>query len=262
MNKYFRILLFLVFFSKITIAQQIYFCQSYSEKGEPIGASNKWQINPKGGYVYILYDNENGNLERGTYYLMVDKKTNEVFEAFDSKSIKLNEEKDWLAYNYIFNEAGIYNVYFIGPGQKRLSEETVEISVQGESISDNVIPERNVKTSNYYDDIRMYFCEWVINERPMNPKQKTSLKQKDGWIFLYLNLNAPINSDKLIVEVWRKKFASLSHDEYIETKEFALTPQWTYSFLRYQFKEPGDYKFNIYTDKDVLIGSRYIKVSK
>ena len=257
-----RIISVFIIFCTSVLAQQVYFSQSYSDNGEPIGASNKWQINPKGGYVYILYDNEDGDLARGTYYLMVDKKSDDMFEAFDSKSIKLNEEKDWLVYNYIFKEAGTYKVYFMAPGQKRLAEETVEISIQGDVVSDNVIPEREGKTSSYYEDMRMYFCEWVINDRPIHPKQATTLRQKDGWIFLYMNLNDPINSTKLVVEIWRKKFSSLSHDEYIETKEYAVTPEWTYSFFRYQFTEPGDYKFNIYTDKDILIGSRYIKVSK
>ena len=259
-----KLLSLVILFCTSVFAQQIYFSQSYSDNGEPIGASNKWQINPKGGYVYILYDNEKkGDLDRGTYYVMVDKKSNDMFEAFDSKSIKLNEEKDWLVYNYIFNEAGTYKVYFMAPGQKRLAEETVEISILGgDIVSDNVVPERTIKTSAYYEDMRMYFCEWVINDRPIHPKQQTSLRQKEGWIFLYMNLNAPINSDKLVVEIWRKKFGSLSHDQYIETKEYAVTPEWTYSFFRYQFKEVGDYKFNIYTDKDVLIGSRYIKVSR
>jgi len=262
MNKFIKILVIVGVFSTIIFSQQVYFCQSYSEKGEPIGASNKWQINPQGGYVYILYDNEKGNLANGTYYLMVDKETDGEFEAFDSKSIKLNEEKNWLVYNYIFKEAGSYKVYFLAPGQKRIAEEKLEISIQGNVISQNVIPERNVKQSLYYEDIRMYFCEWVVNERPINTKQSTRLSQKNGWIFLYINLNSPLNTTKLVVEVWRKKLSSLTHDEYIETKEFAVTPEWTYSFFRYQFTEPGDYKFNIYTDNDVLIGSRYIKVSK
>lgn len=262
MNKFLKILIILGFFSTIVLSQQIYFCQSYSEDGEPIGTSNKWQINPKGGYVYILYENKKKNLGNGTYYLVIDKETDGEFEAFDSKSIKLNEEKDWLVYNYVFKEAGTYKIYFLTPGKKRLAEKTVEISLQEEFLSENVIPERNVKQSSYYEDIKMYFCEWVLNERPMNAKQATRLSQKDGWIFLYINLNSPLNTKKLVVEVWRKKFSSLTHDEYIETKEFAITPEWTYSFFRYQFTEPGDYKFNIYTDKDILIGSRYIKVSK
>lgn len=261
MNKFFKILVLFGFLSSALLAQQIYFCQSYSEKGEPIGASNKWQINSKGGYVYILYDNEKENLERGTYYLMVDKQTEDGYEAFDSKSIKLNEEKNWLVYNYIFKDAGVYKVYFMAPGQKRIAEEIVEISFQENVISQNVIPERDVKQSYYYQDIRMYFCEWVLNERPMKPKQSTTLRQKEGWIFLYINLNAPLKTEKIVAEIWRKKFGSLAHDEYVETKEYAVTPEWTYSFFRYQFTEPGDYKFNIYTDKDVLMGSRYIKVS-
>ena len=116
MNKMIRIISVFIIFCTSVLAQQVYFSQSYSDNGEPIGASNKWQINPKGGYVYILYDNEKGDLARGTYYLMVDKKSDDMFEAFDSKSIKLNEEKDWLVYNYIFKEAGTYKVYFMAPG--------------------------------------------------------------------------------------------------------------------------------------------------
>jgi len=189
MKNVLKLILLLILLTSISQAQQLYFCQGHTETGEPISASNKWKIKANGGYLYILLDNETKPLKEGTYYLLVKKKVGEKFEEVFKKQIKKVNDDSWLAYNYVFKEEGEYQAYFT-LNRNRLATEEVTIVMES-----NPVDKDEVRTSLYYDELNMFFCEWVIAERPIKPKQATSLKINEGWIFFYLRNNAILNSN-------------------------------------------------------------------
>lgn len=255
MKSFLKVFFIIIFLISASQAQQLYFCQGHTDTGEPISASNKWKIKANGGYLYILLDNENRPLPEGVYYLVIKKKDGERFEEFDQKTIRKTNEDPWIAYNYIFREGGEFQAYFVR-NRNRLATEEVTIIMESNPVDKEV-----VRTSMYYDELNMFFCEWVIAERPIKPKQATSLKINEGWIFFYMRNNNMLNTNKLIVEIWRQNFSSVEFDEFIETKEYSVTPEWTYTFFRYKFMQPGKYKFDIYTGNSIFVGSRTIDVS-
>ena len=56
---------FILFFTFIitSYSQEIYFCESYTENGVPIGPTNKLEIKPWGTAIYTLLDNNNAQAE-------------------------------------------------------------------------------------------------------------------------------------------------------------------------------------------------------
>ncbi len=250
-----KVLPILIFLFLTTSAQQIYFCQSHTEKGEPIGASHIWKIKSNGGYLYILLDNEQQILKPGIYYMLVDKYNGNEYKEFDSKTIKLVDDKTWMAYNYIFKEPGKYKFSFISPDQQKISEAMVTIRMKG----GNHDIETFIRRFNS-DRVKSFFCEWVISEKPVKVKSSTNLKKNNGLIFFYINSQTPLNTDTLFVEIWKKAFSDVEYDQHIETKKYKIIPTWDYTFFRYQFVSAGEYRFDVYDQRNKLITAGYITV--
>lgn len=247
------VILFLIF-SFTVKAQDIYFCQSHTESGDPIGAANTWSIKQDGGYIYILLKADK-TLEDEMYYLFIDKKVDNENEPFDSKVIRHNADADFLAYNYIFKEAGVFEVYFMDSEQNVIARGNVTIQInKQEQIN------RRDFSGLYYDNSRIVACERVIGEKPLNIKYITSLKVNRGLMYIYIENDKPLDSKKILVDVWKKKNSEYEYDEWVASKKYKTEPTWKYTFFKYQFLEAGEYKISIYNDKQVFIGSTYIKV--
>jgi len=82
-----KLLIFLLLFCSAAYAQKIYFCQSHTENGDPIGAEIIWEINPWGSYVYILFENGEEAIGESMIYMFIDKFEDESYKPFDSKAI-------------------------------------------------------------------------------------------------------------------------------------------------------------------------------
>ena len=68
-----KIIFYILFFSSIVSAQQLYFCKSYTENGKPIDVQINWSIKPWGTQIFALFDNEGKKLENTHLYLFIDK---------------------------------------------------------------------------------------------------------------------------------------------------------------------------------------------
>ncbi|MBI9071436.1 MAG: hypothetical protein JEY94_07540 [Melioribacteraceae bacterium] len=252
---YRKIFIVLFLFLSVTLhAQEVYFCQSHTEQGNPIGAANTWSINANGGYIFILLKDKKVLTDQ-MYYLFIDKKVGSETEPFDSKVIRHNGEDNFIVYNYVFKEAGIFEVYFMDSEQKVIAKGKVTIQINEQE----KINKRDF-SGLYYDNSRIVACERVIGEKPLNIKYKTSLKVNRGLMYIYVENDRPLDTKKVLVDIWKKKNSLYEYDEWVASKKFKTEPTWKYTFFKYQFLEVGEYKISIYNDKQVLIGSTYIKV--
>jgi hypothetical protein len=100
----------------------------------------------------------------------------------------------------------------------------------------------------------------VLGGKPVHIRSTAYLKKNHGLMFGYLDNGLPLNTSKLIVDVWRKNNETGDFDELYETKKFKIVPEWSFTYFKYVFKKAGDYKFSVYNEDNVLIKSAYISV--
>lgn len=237
-------------------AQQIFFCNSHTETGEPVDARNVWSIKPWGSLIYILFDNEGKTFDSKLNYMFVDRYIDGEYRPWDSKAINVKDDATWFAYNYKFTEPGKYRVYVINQNKKELASETVTIQIESDYLNN-----RQGTTSLYYDETRIKFCERVIAGKPINTFNKVSLSKLDtNTVSVYIDTRSSIQTSVIVVDVWEKPPRSVEYDKFVESKKYALTPSWDYVFFRYKFSKPGYYKFNIYNENEVLITAGYLEV--
>jgi hypothetical protein len=252
------IILLLILFSVTVSAQQVYFVESYTEDGTPIGAANEWEIKPWGSFLYILLDTEDDTLRGNILYLFVDKKEDGEFQPFDSKTINIHYNQKWVVYNYKFTQTGEYDVYFITADQQRFAGERVKIKFE-ESFTN---PSRNVGRS-YYDNCKIIFCRKVlVGGKPLGITNSIGLSNNSGQIYVLLNNYRALNTSKILVDIWRKKNRAYEYDEFVESKKFRINPDWPDTFFKYNFTEVGDYKITVYDENEGLIKSGYFTVTK
>lgn len=257
MKKLFLIIFSLFSFSVLS-AQQIYFTESYTEKGDPIGAKNIWSVKPWGTSIFILLDNEGKPFQGNLVYLFIDKKSDDAFQPYDSKAVNVDHKKNWAAVNQKFTQPGEYEIYFINLSQEIITTEKLTLNYPEDIGKLN----RDVN-SLYYDNCKLVFCERVlVGDKPFNLKNSISISNYGSNIIVHLNNQKPLKTSKLLVDVWKKKNRSYEYDEFVESKKYQLNPDWNDAYFRYTFAEPGEYKFSIYNEKETLIRAGYFAVYK
>ncbi|RMD50019.1 MAG: hypothetical protein D6830_03665 [Ignavibacteria bacterium] len=245
----------ILFISGISFAQKIYFCQGVTSDGNPLNKVKSFEIDPSGNYLYILLDNDGIPLSTDLLYLFVDRFVGTSYEPFDSKVIKLDSNATWASYNYQFIEPGDYKIYFINIYQKKIAEARFSVKLREKYIS-----ERNAVTSSYYDFCQFVFCEIVLGGKPVRIKNRAYTSKNQGLMYAYINNGAPLNTNKIIVDIWKRGENSFDYDEFVETKKFKVEPDWPDTYFKYQFKKPGSYKFTVYNQNEVIMCKNYINV--
>ncbi|MCF6269294.1 MAG: hypothetical protein L3J41_06280 [Melioribacteraceae bacterium] len=255
MKKLIQILFILISIITITNGQTIYVAESVTEQNEPINAHNYWEIEPWGKSLFIILDSENQDIEGNIVYLFIDKYTDGKYQPYDSKSINIKEKNRRIKYDYKFTETGKYKLYYINVSQEKLASTVVTISEK--------IRKQNatVKRSNYYDNIKLIFCEKVlVGGTPIGITKKASLRENGGQIYVKLTNFSPLKTEVILVDFWRKEYRSFEYDEYMESKKFRIDPEWSDTYFKYKFPKAGEYKIVIYNQEEVLIKTGYINV--
>ena len=248
--------LILFFLLSVTVsAQKIYFCRGVTNDGAPLNIVHSFEIDPAGNYLYVVLNNDERPLKSDMLYLFVDKFVGTVYEPFDSKVIKIDSGATWASFNYKFAEPGDYKIYFINIKQKKIAESTITVKLKEEYVQ-----ERSAVTSSYYDYCQFVFCEIVLGGKPVRIKSRAYTKKNEGLMYAYINNGAPLNTNVIIVDIWKRGENSFDYDEFVETKKFKVDPEWTDTYFKYQFKKPGAYKFTVYNQNEVIMCKNYITV--
>jgi len=250
---------FLILFFTFIItsySQEIYFCESYTENGVPIGPTNKLEIKPWGTAIYTLLDNNKQPVNDNQLYVFVDKKTEDKFVPYQSKSLTIEKDATWAVTNFEFKDPGTYNVYFLNSKQNKIASNILKVVYAKGYVtgSSSYAPE-------YEGECEMVFCEMVINDKPVNTFTTLSLSRTGGRGVIYLNNSTPFNTDKLILKVWRKSEEGGNFNEFIQTKKYKILPEWSDAFIKYKFDRTGEFKFAVYNKDDMLLASSTIVIS-
>jgi hypothetical protein len=250
------LILTIIYLTGFSFAQDLYFCESYTEDGQPIGPINKLEIKPYGTAIYILLDN-NSQFNDPLLYLFIDKLVDDKFVPHDSKTINVKNEDDWAVTSYEFSEQGIYEAYFLNSSQSRIATGRLSTYFSEEYTNQVFTP-----TSRSSGDCEFVFCELVINGKPVNQFNSVSLARTEGQVFIYLNYFMPFGIDKFQVQVWERSTSNSNYEELIDSKKFKILPEWEDTFFRYIFRKVGEYKIDIYDDDNNFIASNVITVTK
>lgn len=249
--KKFSLFFLLFIFTVIINAQQVYFCQNITDKGEPLNTTMELNIRPGGDYIYILLEND-VSLE-SIIYLFIDKKGAEQYDPYDSKIIRNSDLDTWVKFNYKFISPGEYKASFMDKDRNLIAEGKLKVNLAGTTAA--AITE---VSKSFYDNTKVFFCERVIAEKPLNIKSSTNINENEGLIYLYLKSDQPLGTRLILVDVWRKKPGTRDYDEFIESKKFKVRKDWDYTFFKFYLKSPGDYKFMIYSENEKTINSAYL----
>ena len=258
------VLLFVIFilFTSSIGAQQVYFCESITDNGEPVNAKPEWKLEDGEVDVKILYDNGKKIITGNLLYLFVDKKYDDTFEPFDSKTIRIEEDKTWLDYEYTFLEEGEYDIYFMDFSRNKLAAKKINILKESSVVRQTTATsQERLFSSNYYAGIKLTYAERVISDKPVNKRDYTSLSKFNGEIYTHLKHYKPLNTDTVYVEVWFKEPDWDEFSEFIESKKYRINQYWSDTFFRYKFNKVGVYKFMIYDENyDLIISTRPVRV--
>lgn len=232
----------------------MYVCESYTEDGEPIGATNSLEIKPYGKAVYVLFQN-NSNFDFNTLYLFVDKLSEGQFTPYDSKTLSVQNDKNWAVTNYEFHNSGIYELYFLNSTQHKLAVQKLEVKLVNENGIERITPTSRPIIGNS----QFIFCDMIMNDKPVNQFTQLSISAKNGKGYAYINNYAPIGTDTINVKIWKRQPSS-SFDTLISKKKYTITPNWTDTFFKITFNKPGDYKIDVFDNFDNLIASNVLTV--
>ncbi len=245
----------LTLLASVSYAQTVYVADSVTEDNEPINAKNHWEIDAWGKTLHVILDREEQPIKGNIVYLFIDKFMNGEYSPFDSKSVNIQQGVRRIKYDYNFSEVGKYKLYYINISQEKLA--SVVITITEKSKRKNKV----VKRSNYYDNVKLLFCEKVlVGGTPIGIKKRASLSENNGQIYIKLTNLSPLKTEIILVDIWRKEHRSFEYDEYVESKKYKISPSWADAYFKYRFLKPGEYKIVIYNQAEVLISTGYINV--
>lgn len=248
-----KIISLIVLLSTQYFSQQLYLCKGYTTDGEPIDIITNKKIETK-QTVCILFSFKKDQLDENIIFLYVDKINSDKRENNFSKLIRPHKEKKWLVTNYKFDDEGLYEIYITDFNRHKITSERLNVFLPQQK---STIKKIDVDA---YPEIRVFFCERILNEKPYGVHTAFSINKTNGDTYIYLLNNRPFNSAKLLVNIWRKKQLNSDFDEFIDTKKFEIKSNWQDTYFKYRFRKSGDYKINFFNENELLIKTAYITV--
>jgi hypothetical protein len=248
------ILIVFLLFTTIHFAQQIYLCRGFTESGEPIDiiTENKLNITQS---VSILFTFKNKKLEQNILFLAIEKKNSTLRNVVESKLIYPEKGKEWVSVSYKFLEEGKFEIYFSDFNRKKLASTEIQI-VKHENKTETVKPDISI-----LPNLRIIFCERIINGKPEAIIENISLRRTNGEVYIYLFNDIPLKTNKILVNIWRKKTLKSNYEEFIDSRKYEINPYWKDTFFRIWFDKSGEYKINLFDENELLIKSAYITVN-
>ncbi len=273
MKKFLSLFLIMALASSINLmyAQNVYACEDFSSTGEPIGEGAVWTIASTGGNIYLLYNHGNSRgavPSQVAFY--IDKEVKGSYVEYVTEIMETGGKK-FVVLDQKFLEEGNYKIGVYTMEEKLLAETIITVNLKTSTPKNTpTTPTKNTSTTNlnnytsgtgYYSNSKVIFCEDVVSNEPVNADATFNISRDGGYLQVQVNNGKAMKSTELVVKVYRKSSTSGDYDEFIETLTFPIEPEWDRPYFRYDFLKNGEYAFDIFTDKDVLIAMGYITIN-
>ncbi len=265
-------LVLIVFLSMVIFmgySQRIYFCENYTQSGEPIGPSTKLSSPASGGYIYVLYQNGSSNITADKLFIYVDKLVSGDYIPFDVKDLPVDKAKNWSFYDYNFVTVGDYRVTVKDQNQKELSKEYLQIVLKEETSSsdssdDDWLDYDDPTSMFYYTYSTVEACVGIdsYTGTPNTVSKSFSIDRSLGGriYFKVSNPNKDIHTDQFIVYINKNDASGTS--QTFDTKYYTVSsPSRSWEYFTYDFYSEGDYTISVYTKDFVFINTLAINCS-
>jgi hypothetical protein len=238
-------------------AQKLYICDSYTERGDPIGALYKTEFDSTEGlYAYALFTYNNYKLKSDMLYLLVDKFIGGKPMPFDSRALQTDPSRSWIVYDYKFRESGQYVFHIADAFGNKLASYKV-------TLTNSYKPEpTSSQDALYYSNCEIIFCARVLSGKPLRQFKALTMNNNDRTVAVMLNNKRPLKTGRILVVIWRRNDTSYEYDSFVSSKRFMIQPDWDDTFFNYKFDDPGEYKFSFYDENEKLIKSAFFTVYK
>jgi hypothetical protein len=255
----FIILLFAIFTS---YSQRIYFCENYTQSGEPIGPSTKLSSPAIGGYIYVLYQNGSSNITAEKLFMYVDKLVTSDYIPFDVIEMTFDKTKNWAVYDYNFKTVGDYRVVVKDQNLKELSKEYIQLVLKEESSAgsydDDWLDYDDPTSMFYYTYSTIEACVGIDSYTgvPKTVSKSFSIDRSNGGriYFKVSNPDKDIYTDQLIVYINKTDASGVS--QTFDTKYYTVaSPSRSWDFFYYDFYSDGEYSISVYTKDFVFINT-------
>lgn len=252
MKKIFFILLIGFCFGKIQ-AQHITLCKAYTETGEPIDLIYSREL-PLNQSVCILFNAGKKDISDSPVFLFIDRITDYGKQNQFNKVFQAQPGRSWIAQSFKFIREGKFEIYFTDSERNRLASSSITIAA--------AVTEKQPaqQLSNKYKDADIIICEKINAGQPVNIKKNISIKNDNGQAYFFVKSSFPLDIEKIFARFLRKSKYANDYDEFVALKKYQINPDWADTFFKYKFDKAGDYKINIYDEKDLLIKTAYITV--
>ncbi len=239
-------------------SQTLQFAKSFTETGEGIDKRNVWFADSAEQRVAVLFNN-------GKQTISVHRLVAEIKMPNDSVAkliLKVGSNKNWVADYFEMKELGKYAVsvkdekgnilaandlYLRGSESPRTEEEAFQVA--------------NVNQTLKYEQSVLTFCEAYKEGKIQNPNTTFKLSGNGKYVEIVLNSDKAIDTDRIMVDVWKKKEEESSFNDHFDSKEFKADKSQKTIVFHYSFRKPGDYKISVFTKDFVWITSGYVSIT-
>lgn len=244
-------------------AQSIVLCESYDTKGTASGIYTSWDIKADGGFIYILYNQQNILNTSSVWYLYIDYDwyKNGELTAYETISLTPERGKNWVVYDYKFKDVGKYRAYIMKDGVEQAS---VNFEINYEK---GVTPPGGSSTvtsgeidTYYYEGSFIQFCSSVdANGNAQNPTTSYILPYAGTieTVVLLDNNMKELKTNLITVDVYKDG----ATDPY-DTFTINVQPEWDYCYFKLNLAAPGSYYVDLYTADDIFINTATLTVTR
>jgi hypothetical protein len=259
-------------------AQNLYFCDNFTDAGEPMGITNSKVFDSRGGYVYFLYDNGKKNIKSKVLLISIAVQKNNDYSSYDTKVFdNVNHDKNWAVYDYNFTEPGNYRVSILDGEKKELAKGFITVTFKEEKQTDNQDyvnkdqdqdqdqdngdnQETYDPVDNNYYNAKMTFTTDVQDGKPVDDYETFTIQPAGGAIYIYVMNDKPLKSAGINLIIKRMSEETYSYDEEITNEPYTINGKIPGTFLQYTFTKAGKYEVRITNKDDVLIAKGFVTI--
>ncbi|MBI1939463.1 MAG: hypothetical protein HYS25_15245 [Ignavibacteriales bacterium] len=247
------LLIFLLLLSSQVYSQQIFISRAHTESGEPVDLITNKTIT-ENQTVSIIFDNGKEPITQKFIFLFIDKINNGSKINLFSKMLHTTTSNKRLVEDYTFTREGNYEIYFTD--FKRNKSASALLTVK------KVEPKKNsIKSINeLLPNLKILFTTRIEDGKPQNFLSRISLNKSGGEVYIYVINDKPLGTGKLLVNIWRRIKPNTDFDQFIDSKKFEIDEEWNDTYFKHTFPQKGEYKINIFNEKEILIKTAYISV--
>jgi hypothetical protein len=258
MKKIFNILILTSLLNVGAFSQRIYFCANYTSSGDPISAGTVWTITASGGYVYFLFQKNASSDMPKTVNFYINKLSGTDYVSFDVKAVTPESNQSFAILDYKFLTAGSYQVVAKDENLRELTKEYVTINNKEETTTTTTTT--SSQEPDYYSSSSITSGTSIDDYGIVSGTSETYTIPAQGAyvIFKVDNLGKALNTEQLIVDVYKKNEAGTY--EFHETKNYDIKSTLDWVYFKYTFYAAGDYKLSVYNKDWKYIYTAYATI--